>query len=377
LSLGLQKSKGNPIFFFQNFKNFQMLTTNAFVAAAAERAASNSLQYYHYRHQFNLESGGYLPELRIAYQTFGHLNADQSNVVWVFHALTANSNPLDWWKGLIGAGDLINPQEHFIICANIIGSCYGSTGPIDFNPETGERYLNTFPLLTIRDIVKAHQLLRDHLGIDKVYLGIGGSMGGQQLLEWAIDEPHFFQNIAAIACGAKSSSWGIGIRAAQRMAIEADPSFYSSSPKGGWKGLEAARAMAMVTYRSRICFDRSQVDEANALNDYRAESYQRYQGAKLNARFNARTYYTLNKAMDTHDLSRNRGNIRKALSQIEAKALIIGVESDLLFDAKEVQAFAQLIANAVFELISSDYGHDGFLIETESLAHHLSHFLNK
>jgi len=353
-----------------------MLTTNAFVAAAAERTASNSLQYYHYPHRFNLESGGYLPELRVAYQTFGQLNADSSNVVWVFHALTANSNPLEWWNGLIGSEDLINTKEHFIICANIIGSCYGSTGPLDFNPETGERYLNEFPLLTIRDMVRAHQLLHSHLGINKIFLGIGGSMGGQQLLEWAIQEPPLFQHIAAVACGARSSSWGIGIRAAQRMAIEADPSFYSSSPKGGWKGLEAARAMAMVTYRSKVCFDRSQVDDDNVLNHYKAESYQRYQGAKLNARFNARTYYTLNKAMDTHDLGRNRGGITKALSQIQSKALILGIDSDLLFDAQEVQALGRMIPNGEFQLIASDYGHDGFLIETDKLTNHLSHFLN-
>jgi len=353
-----------------------MLTTNAFVAAEAERTAGNSLQYYYYK-PFELESGATLPEVRIAYQTFGELNAAKSNVVWLFHALTANSDPLDWWKGLIGNNDLINPEEYFIVCANILGSCYGSTGPLDFDPQTGERYLNEFPLITIRDIVKAQQLLRDHLGIDQVYLGLGGSMGGQQLLEWAVQEPSFFKNICAIACGAKSSSWGIGIRAAQRMAIESDPSFYSSSPKGGWKGLEAARAMAMVTYRSKTSFDKSQIDEQDKLNDYQAESYQRYQGAKLNGRFNARTYYTLNKAMDTHDLGRGRGSVEAALNKIESEALIIGIDSDLLFDAAEIREFSSLIPKAEFELINSDYGHDGFLIETKSITSHLKHFLNK
>jgi len=354
-----------------------MPTTNVSVADAHFQATDNRLTYYHHHEKFELESGGYLPEVRIAYQTFGELNTAQDNVVWVFHALTANSNPLDWWSGLIGNKNLINPSDHFIVCANIIGSCYGSTGPLDFNPETGERYLNNFPHLTIRDLVKAHQLLKDHLNIDTIRLGIGGSMGGQQLLEWAIMEPDIFKQLAIVACGAKSSSWGIGIRAAQRMAIEADPSFYSSSPKGGWKGLEAARAMAMVTYRSKTCFDASQVDEQNTLNHYKAEGYQRYQGAKLHKRFDARTYYTLNKAMDTHDVGRNRGSIEEALQQIKAKALVVAIDSDLLFHKDEVSSLADGIPNAHFQEIKSTYGHDGFLIETQSLSHHLQQFLTQ
>lgn len=354
-----------------------MLTTNAFVADADGAAAGNSLKYYHYALPFQLESGEQLPELRIAYQTFGKLNTQKSNVVWVFHALTANSNPLDWWSGLIGQGDLIDPAEYFIICANILGSCYGSTGPQDFDPVTGERYLNHFPLLTIRDIVQAHQLLRAHLGIEKVFLGIGGSMGGQQLLEWMIDSPKLFEHAALIACGAKSSSWGIGIRAAQRMAIEADPSFYSSSPRGGWKGLEAARAMAMVTYRSKTCFDQSQIDQPDQINDYRAESYQRYQGQKLNKRFDARSYYTLNKAMDTHDISRKRLELQKSLETIATRSLVIAIDSDLLFHPDEMQHLAEALPASQFQLIHSNFGHDGFLIETKAITQHLSTFLNK
>lgn len=354
-----------------------MLRTNAFVADAHFQATGDRLTYYFHNQPFELESGGCLPEIRIGYQTFGELNATRDNVVWVFHALTANSNPLEWWPGLIGNHDLINPSEHFIVCANIIGSCYGSTGPLDFNPETGERYLNDFPLLTIRDMVKTHQLLQSHLQIESIYLGIGGSMGGQQLMEWAIAEPQLFQRLAIVACGAKSSSWGIGIRAAQRMAIEADPSFYSSSPKGGWKGLEAARAMAMVTYRSKTCFDASQVDEPNRLDQYKAESYQRYQGEKLNKRFDARTYYTLNKAMDTHDVGRNRGGIEQALRRIQANTLVLAIESDLLFNKEEVHALAEMISNANYQLIPSDYGHDGFLIETTTISHHLQQFLTQ
>lgn len=354
-----------------------MLTTNTFVAADSDRTASNNLEYLHIKEKFRLESGDYLPEIRIGYQTFGKLNASKNNVVWVFHALTANADPTDWWKGLIGSGELLNPAEYFIICANVIGSCYGSTGPKDFNPENGERYLREFPAITIRDMVKAHKLLRDHLNIDQVFLGIGGSMGGQQLLEWAVEEPLFFKNIVAIGTGARSSSWGIAIRTAQRMAIEADPSFYSSSPKGGWKGLEAARAMAMISYRTRLSYNRSQVDQPNQTDDYKAESYQRYQGAKLNQRFDARTYYTLSKAMDTQDLGRHRGGVTEALKSIKSKALIIGIEGDLLFSKAEHREMAHGIENARLAFISSDYGHDGFLIEAATITQLIQNFLNE
>ncbi|OEK03919.1 homoserine O-acetyltransferase [Roseivirga sp. 4D4] len=329
-----------------------------------------------YDSPFTLENGSELPELRIVYNTFGQLNQDQSNVVWVFHALTANSNPFEWWPGLIGENDFINPKEHFIVCANIIGSCYGSTGPKDFDIRNGERYLRDFPNLTIRDMVKAHQLLQKHLGIQRVFLGIGGSMGGQQALEWAIDDPQLFENLALIATSAKSSPWGIAIRAAQRMAIESDPSFYSSSPKGGWKGLEAARAMAMISYRNHKTFNSTQQDAEGQLDDFSAESYQRYQGEKLGRRFDARTYYTLNKTMDTHDVGRGRGGIEKALAKIKANVQVIGIEGDLLFTTEEQHQLEQLIPNAKLDFVPSKYGHDGFLVEAPSISKLLQDFLS-
>ncbi len=334
-------------------------------------------EYFFYDSPFALENGSELPELRIVYHTFGQLNHDHSNVVWVFHALTANSNPLAWWPGLIGEHDLINPSKHFIICANIIGSCYGSTGPKDFDIRNGERYLRNFPNLTIRDIVKAHQLLQKHLGIQRIFLGLGGSMGGQQALEWAIDDPQLFENLALVATSAKSSPWGIAIRAAQRMAIESDPSFYSSSPKGGWKGLEAARAMAMISYRNHETFNSTQQDAEGQLDDFSAESYQRYQGEKLGRRFDARTYYTLNKAMDTHDVGRGRGGIEKALAKVKANVQVIGIEGDLLFTTEEQHQLEQFIPKAKLDFVTSKYGHDGFLVEVESISSLLNNFLNR
>lgn len=337
----------------------------------------DTLQTYYHPLPFVLESGESLPELRITYHTFGKLNARADNIVWVAHALTANSDPTQWWPGLVGDNELINRKDHFIICANILGSCYGTTGPRDFNPENGERYLTNFPDFTIRDIVRAHELLRRHLGIEKIYLGLGGSMGGQQLMEWAIEAPELFENLCLLATGAKSTPWGIAFRAAQRMAMEADPSFFSSSPNGGKKGAEAARAMAMISYRTREAFNNSQQDNNEAKEHFRADSYQRYQGLKLSQRFDARTYYILSKTMDTHNVGRGRGSAEEALSQIKAQTLVLGIEGDLLFANDEQAHLATHIPHATLEIIPSLYGHDGFLIEAPSITKSLDHFLKQ
>lgn len=337
----------------------------------------SNLQTYYHPLPFVLESGEALPELRITYHTFGKLNAKADNVVWVAHALTANSDPTEWWPGLVGEKDLINPQDHFIICANIIGSCYGTTGPRDFNPENGERYLTSFPDFTIRDIVRAHELLRRHLSIEKIYLGLGGSMGGQQLLEWAVESPELFENLCLLATGGKSTPWGIAFRAAQRMAMEADPSFFSTSPNGGKKGAEAARAMAMISYRTREAFNSSQQDDNEARDSFKADSYLRYQGLKLSKRFDARTYYALSKAMDTHNVGRGRGSVEKALARVKARTLVLGIEGDLLFANNEQAHLAAHIPDAQLEIIPSHYGHDGFLIEAPAISQSLDHFLKQ
>ena len=144
------------------------------------------MEYFQYQQPFTLENGQSLPELTIAYHSYGELNENKDNVIWICHALTANSDVADWWPGMIGKGLLFDPEKDFIVCANILGSCYGSTGPLSINPENGEPYFNSFPIVTIRDMVKAHMLLRQHLGITKISLLIGGSIGGYQALEWAI-----------------------------------------------------------------------------------------------------------------------------------------------------------------------------------------------
>ena len=280
---------------------------------------------------FTLENGSFLPEVTIAFCTYGHLNEKADNVIWVNHALTANSDPNDWWKGFFGSGNIFDPSQYFIVCANMLGSCYGSTGPDSIDPRTNQRYGKNFPIISIRDIVHAHQLLRNHLNIKSIYLSLGGSMGGQQTLEWAIIEPDLFQHICLIACNAQHSPWGIAFNEAQRMALMADTTFFDETPEAGFKGMAAARALGMISYRNYITFGETQKDDRPILEDYKASTYQRYQGKKLSERFTPLSYWSLSKSMDTQNVGRSRGSIRKALSLISAKTLVIGISTDILF----------------------------------------------
>lgn len=318
---------------------------------------------------FQLECGATLPELTIAYHTFGELNEDKSNVIWVCHALTANSNPVDWWPGLIGEGKLLDPEKYFIVCANMLGSCYGTTGPASLDPVSGKKYALDFPLVTIKDMVAAHKRLRAHLDIDQIKLCVGGSMGGQQVLEWAISEPDRFENIVVLASNAQHSPWGIAFNEAQRMSIMADPSIHEEGEEAGKAGLEAARAIAMLSYRSYYTYQLTQSEKKNdKLDDFLASSYQRYQGRKLERRFDVYAYLCLSRAMDSHNVGRNRDSVAAALRAIKAKSLIIGIQSDLLFPVEEQAFIANHIPGAKLEIIDSIYGHDGFLIESDAIA---------
>lgn len=306
----------------------------------------NSISFcYKVEEPLILESGNILRDLRIHYTTYGTLNPTKSNVVWVFHALTGNSEPLEWWPGLFE--NYINPEEYFIVCANVPGSCYGSTEPQDFD----------FPLLTIRDIVHSFKLLKKHLGIDKISIGIGGSMGGQQLLEWAIQEPTLFETIIPIATNAKHSAWGIAFNEAQRMAIRSDPK----------SGIATARAIAMLSYRHYDTYEKTQLDSDFRVDDFSASSYQIYQGEKLKKRFSPYSYYALSRSMDSHNLGRHYGGVSRALKRIQSRAIVIGVTSDILFPTEEQKFISKHIGNSSFTPISSAYGHDGFLIEVEKI----------
>jgi homoserine O-acetyltransferase len=326
---------------------------------------------------FELEVGEILTGFDLSYQTFGKLNADKSNVVWIFHALTANCNPLDWWSGLVGQDKFITPDKYFIVCVNMPGSIYGSINPLSINNKTGKPFYHQFPLITIRDMTNMYDLLRTYLGINHIYMGIGGSMGGMQLLEWSIINPKLFKQVVLIATNAKHSLWGIAFNATQRMAIEADVTWQEQFPDAGKKGLKAARAIAMLSYRNYYSFEYSQHEtDVNKLIGFKSESYQYYQGQKLADRFNAFCYYALSRSMDSHNVGRDRTSIEKSLQKIKSRALVIGIESDLLFPIEEQIYLSQYIPNAVFKLIDSPYGHDGFLIEFEQLEKIIEEFLS-
>jgi homoserine O-acetyltransferase len=318
---------------------------------------------------FPLESGHELPELTLAYHTYGRLNATRDNVIWICHALTANSDAADWWAGLVGEGKLFDPGRHCIVCVNMLGSCYGSTGPPSYNPATERPYYSAFPLVTIRDMVRSQELLRQHLGIERIRLMIGGSMGGQQGLEWAVMAPERVEQLVALATNAQHSPWGIAFNETQRLAIEADPSFLQDRWDGGAKGMAAARATALLSYRSYEIFEQKQQDpDANRrLTQHRACSYQRYQGEKLVRRFNAHSYWILSRAMDSHHLARDRAPMQAVLADIRARTLVISLASDLLFPAHEQRYLATHIPGAMYTSIDSPYGHDGFLIEAQAI----------
>ena len=335
-----------------------------------------SLQNFTYNKRFPLEGGQSLPRLEIAYQTFGKLNEARSNVVWVCHALTANSNVFDWWPGLFGENDLFNPQDYFIVCANNLGSCYGTTGPLSRYEDLNQPWFNYFPQVTIKDIAASFELLKNHLGIGKLHTLIGGSQGGQIAQEWALLNPDVTNNLILIATNAQHSPWGIAFNESQRLAIKADRTYYANTEDGGRKGLAAARSIALLSYRGYEAYTNTQKEDSHEkLTNYAASSYQRYQGEKLINRFNAYSYVRLLDAMDSHNVARNRAEKPEyALTQIKAKTLVIGVTSDVLFPTVEQKFLAKHIKNATYAEIDSAFGHDGFLIETKKLSKVIADF---
>lgn len=336
---------------------------------------------YHHTNPFILESGESLPGFHLAYTTHGKLNAAKNNVVWIFHALTANSNPLEWWPGLVGDGKYFDPATYFIICVNKPGSPYGSISPLSINPLTQQPYYEQFPVFTIRDMIKSYQHLKDHLGINKIHVGLGGSTGGMQLLEWAIEETELFEHIVPIATNAVLSPWGIAFNASQRMAIETDNTWQDKNKKAGQKGLATARSIALLSYRHYNGFDITQRRDKSFVKlyeevTYAADNYQRYQGMKLANRFHALCYYRLTQSMDSHDVGRNRNGVEAALKNINAKTLVIGISSDVLYPFSEQQYLQRRIPYAKLLEINSDYGHDGFLLEYEKIEIALQEFIN-
>ena len=323
-------------------------------------------------HKIDLEAGGHLPFLSLSYSTFGHYIKGHSKVVWVFHALTANQNPLEWWPGLFGQKDFFSPEDFFIICVNVPGSCYGSTGPV--SQDLPDRYkMEFFPLLTVRDITAACKRLQNHLGIDKVHIVIGGSFGGYQALEFAYDNPDV-ENAILISTAAIETPWNIAIHETQRQALRADKNFQHGQDDA-FRGLEAARGIGMLSYRSAHSFITFQPRETDQIDDFRVSGYIRYQGEKLRKRFSPWAYYHLTRILDTHDLGRKRGGLATALTNIQARCLLIGIEGDILAPPSAMRKMCECMPYAQFKLIESDFGHDGFLIETQKIAELISSWL--
>lgn len=326
-------------------------------------------QFYNIEKDLPLELGGVLKSPTVAYTTLGEISPEKDNVVWVFHALTAASNAEDWWSGLIGEGKLFDPKKHFIVCANILGSCYGSTGPNSINPDTGKEYLHDFPAVTIRDIVNSFIELRKHLGIEKINFAIGGSCGGYQLLEWLLMEPGTIEDFCALVTTAQESPWGVAIHTAHRSAIELDPTWKTNALNAGLEGMKAARQIGLLFYRNHTIYDELQKeDTAEITENFKATSYLKYQGEKLAKRFNPISYYKLTEVLDTHNITRGRNtDVKKVLSSIQQRGLIISISSDILCPPEEQKFIAKHIPNAKYIEIDSLYGHDGFLLEFEKI----------
>ncbi len=326
--------------------------------------------YHSVQGRFELESGESLDDVRIAYRTWGDVANACDHAVLVCHALTGSADVEAWWPNIIGAGKAFDPARDFIVCANILGSCYGTTGPVSLKPGLKTRYRAEFPRVSIRDMVNLERELLDHLGIEKLELVTGPSLGGMQALEWALMYPERVAAVVPIGVGGRHSAWCIGVSEAQRAAIAADPNWkdgnYSDTATPD-KGLAAARMMAVCTYRSWQSFDERFGRDTCSEGDYEVQSYLRYQGDKINTRFDANSYVSLTHSMHTHDLARGRGEYADVLASIRQPALIVSVSTDSLYPPHEQRFLAEKMPNARYEILDSAHGHDGFLIETEAL----------
>ena len=331
---------------------------------------SSETRYLRVAGRFRLESGAALDAVEIAYRTWGSIENADGRAILICHALTGSADVEAWWPGIIGRGCAFDPRHDFIICANILGSCYGTTGPANVKPGSDERYRADFPQVTVRDMVRLQRVLLDELGVERLELVTGPSLGGMQALEWAASYPKRVDSIVPIGVGGRHSAWCIGISEAQRAAIAADPRFkggYYSDEEPPQDGLAAARMMAVCTYRSWESFETRFGRDTRDEGIYQVQSYLRHQGRKINDRFDANTYITLTRAMHTHDLARGRGEYPDVLASIGQSALVVSVSTDTLYPPEEQALLASHLPNARYETLECSHGHDGFLIETEAL----------
>ncbi len=345
-----------------------------------------------------LELGGLLERVTVAFETYGELNPAGDNAVLLVHALTGSAHAAGvqagagagdrevpgWWDPLIGPGKPIDTARFFVVCSNVLGGCYGTTGPSSVNPTTGEPYGLTFPRYTVRDMVEVQRRLLDSLGVGTLHAVVGGSMGGMQVLEWAATHPERVRRIVPVAIGARHSAWAIGLNEVARRAITADPLWQDGRYPPEHQpetGLGLARAVAMLSYRSvdslEAKFGRERVSASRDLlgRSFEIESYLAYQGVKLVKRFDANTYLYLTRAMDDYDLAEGRGRLADVLARLTMPALVMGIDSDVLYPEDEVKALADALPHAAYARLTSPHGHDAFLIEFPQLAVRLRRFL--
>ncbi len=361
---------------------------------------------YQHPTDFVLESGQILPNAQIRYMTYGTLNEARDNVLVVCHALTGNASLHSWWGDMLGPGLAFDTDKYFVVCSNILGSCYGSTGPAsNKHGEGGERevYGIDFPDVSVQDTVRLQlHMLQDDLKVNSVKCVIGGSFGGMQAVEYAaqagsvqsdfaVDDEDgravpYIRSVMPIACGAKHTAWQIAISEVQRQAIYADPKWNNGNPSMDdppKKGLSVARQIGMISYRTpqgyESKFGRNLRDDDSPLYGSKAtwqvKSYLEYQGYKFLSRFDPITYVKLTEQMDTHDVGRNRGGAKAALESIRIPAMVLGIDSDVLYPLFEQEELAGLFPNGVLNVIKSNAGHDGFLLEQDQVAAYITEFL--
>jgi homoserine O-acetyltransferase len=328
------------------------------------------------RQPFVLDSGVRLPGVELAYRSWGELSGDADNAVIVCHALTGNADADEWWAPLFGRGRTLDPDKHFIVCSNALGSCYGSTGPTSVAPD-GRPWGARFPRISIRDQVRAQIALADELGIARIRFVIGGSMGGLQALEWALQDPERTEAVVCVAASGRHSPWCLVWSEAQRLALRTDPRFRNGDYPADdppVDGLAAARAIAMVSYRSAQSLDQrfgrasgAEVfgDCAESPGDFAARAWLRHHAKGLVERFDANCYLSLIDAMDTHDLAYGRGDYAAVLAAIRQPVLVGSIGSDALYVPAEQRFLAEHLPHARWLAIDSAHGHDGFLIDAE------------
>lgn len=317
-----------------------------------------------------LDAGTTLPRVDVAYRTWGRLDPHGANAVVVCHALTGSADVDRWWEPLLGPGRALDPDRDFIVASNVLGGCYGTTGPGDPVPGTDRAWGPEFPQVTVRDMVRVQKALLDELGVRHVRLVIGGSLGGMQVLEWGLLYPEFVGTLVPIATCGRHSAWAIGLSAAQRAALRADPRwrdgrYPAHDPPAA--GLAAARAIAMCSYRSPASLGDRFGRRADG-DGFAVESWIGQHGTRLVERFDANSYDLLTRAMDAHDVGRDRGGYAEALARLDRPALVVSIPSDVLYPPAEQDELARLLPRGRLARLPSPHGHDGFLIEAAALS---------